>query len=45
MRGQADGNLGAFQAGALPGATLEVVRLEGRTPLIYIEVPARATTP
>jgi acetylornithine deacetylase/succinyl-diaminopimelate desuccinylase-like protein len=23
----------------LPGATLEVVRLEGRTPLIYIEVP------
>ena len=25
---------------ALPGATLEVVRLEGRTPLIYIDVPA-----
>lgn len=25
---------------ALPGATLEVVQLEGRTPLIYIEVPA-----
>ncbi|QNK00477.1 M20 family metallopeptidase [Dyella telluris] len=24
---------------ALPGAKLEVVRLEGRTPLIYIEVP------
>ena len=24
----------------LPGATLEVVRLQGRTPLIYIEVPA-----
>ncbi|HUW51971.1 MAG TPA: M20 family metallopeptidase [Rhodanobacter sp.] len=24
----------------LPGATLEVVRLPGRTPLIYIEVPA-----
>ncbi|MHB1273176.1 MAG: M20 family metallopeptidase [Rhodanobacter sp.] len=24
----------------LPGATLEVVRLEGRTPLIFIEVPA-----
>jgi len=24
---------------SLPGATLEVVRLEGRTPLIYIEVP------
>ncbi len=23
----------------LPGATLEVVRLEGRTPLIYIEIP------
>lgn len=26
--------------GALPGATLEVVRLEGRTPLIFIDVPA-----
>ena len=26
----------------LPGATLEVVRLEGRTPLILIEVPATA---
>lgn len=25
---------------ALPGSTLEVVQLEGRTPLIYIEVPA-----
>ena len=25
----------------LPGATLEVVRLEGRTPLIYIEVPGK----
>ncbi len=25
--------------GQLPGATLEVVRLQGRTPLIYIEVP------
>ena len=25
---------------ALPGATLEVVRLPGRTPLIFIEVPA-----
>ena len=24
---------------SLPGATLEVVRLEGRTPLIYIDVP------
>src|SRR3569623_708508 len=24
----------------LPGATLEVVRLEGRTPLIFIDVPA-----
>jgi len=24
---------------SLPGSTLEVVRLEGRTPLIYIEVP------
>ena len=29
---------------SLPGATLEVVRLEGRTPLIYIEVPASGTT-
>jgi acetylornithine deacetylase/succinyl-diaminopimelate desuccinylase-like protein len=27
---------------SLPGATLEVVRLEGRTPLIYIEVPAQS---
>lgn len=26
----------------LPGATLEVVRLEGRTPLIYIEVPGQS---
>ena len=26
---------------ALPGATLEVVQLEGRTPLIYIEVPGQ----
>lgn len=25
---------------SLPGATLEVVRLDGRTPLIFIEVPA-----
>ena len=25
----------------LPGATLEVVRLQGRTPLIYIEVPGQ----
>jgi acetylornithine deacetylase/succinyl-diaminopimelate desuccinylase-like protein len=25
----------------LPGATLEVVKLEGRTPLIYIEVPGQ----
>lgn len=25
---------------SLPGATLEVVRLEGRTPLIFIDVPA-----
>lgn len=25
----------------LPGATLEVVRLEGRTPLIYIEIPGK----
>ncbi len=34
MSGWARGKLAAF-----PGATLEVVRLEGRTPLIYIEVP------
>ncbi len=27
---------------ALPGSTLEVVRLPGRTPLIFIEVPGRA---
>ena len=26
---------------SLPGASLEVVRLEGRTPLIYIEVPGQ----
>ncbi|GAB2566977.1 M20 family metallopeptidase [Dyella jejuensis] len=26
----------------LPGATLEVVRLQGRTPLIYIEVPGQS---
>ena len=26
--------------GVLPGATLEVVRLPGRTPLIYVDVPA-----
>jgi acetylornithine deacetylase/succinyl-diaminopimelate desuccinylase-like protein len=26
---------------SLPGATLEVVRLDGRTPLIYIEVPGQ----
>ncbi|HUA80649.1 MAG TPA: M20/M25/M40 family metallo-hydrolase, partial [Dyella sp.] len=26
---------------SLPGATLDVVRLEGRTPLIYIEVPGQ----
>ncbi|MBU6248490.1 MAG: M20 family metallopeptidase [Xanthomonadaceae bacterium] len=34
MASWARGKLAAF-----PGATLEVVRLEGRTPLIYIEVP------
>src|ERR1700733_13745090 len=27
---------------ALPGASLEVVRLEGRTPLIFIEIPGTA---
>lgn len=30
--------------GALPGSTLEVVRLEGRTPLIFIDVPALGDT-
>lgn len=25
---------------AMPGATLEVVRLQGRTPLIYVDIPA-----
>ena len=29
---------------SLPGATLEVARLSGRTPLIVIEVPAAADT-
>ena len=29
---------------ALPGATLEVVRIEGRTPLIFIDVPALGKT-
>ncbi len=29
---------------SLPGATLEVVRLEGRTPLIFIDVPASGDT-
>ena len=29
---------------SLPGATLEVVRLSGRTPLILIEIPASGTT-
>ena len=28
--------------GKLPGATLEVVRAKGRTPLIFIEVPGKA---
>ncbi len=27
---------------ALPGATLEVARLPGRTPLIFIEIPGKA---
>ena len=26
----------------LPGSSLEVVRLEGRTPLIFIEIPGTA---
>jgi acetylornithine deacetylase/succinyl-diaminopimelate desuccinylase-like protein len=29
----------------LPGLTVEVVRLEGRTPLIYMELPARGNVP
>ncbi len=29
----------------LPGLTVEVVRLAGRTPVIYMEVPARGQTP
>ena len=29
---------------ALPGATLDIVRLPGRTPLILIEVPASGAT-
>ncbi|MGZ6016300.1 MAG: hypothetical protein ACXWKM_11195, partial [Phenylobacterium sp.] len=28
----------------LPGATLEVVRLEGRTPVIFIEAPGEASS-
>ena len=31
--------------GLLDGASLEVVRLPGRTPVILIEIRARATTP
>ena len=39
-RRQADGGLGARRSSAaFAGATLEVVRLPGRTPLIFIEVP------
>jgi acetylornithine deacetylase/succinyl-diaminopimelate desuccinylase-like protein len=34
-------NWARSKLGALPGSTLEVVRLEGRTPLIYIEIPAQ----
>jgi acetylornithine deacetylase/succinyl-diaminopimelate desuccinylase-like protein len=34
-------NWARSKLGQLPGATLEVVRLEGRTPLIYIEVPGQ----
>jgi acetylornithine deacetylase/succinyl-diaminopimelate desuccinylase-like protein len=43
--GHMDAAVSLFEAwarariGALPGATLEVVRLEGRTPVILIEVP------
>ena len=29
--------------GGLPGATLDVVRLEGRTPLILIDVPGKGS--
>ena len=36
--------LGARRScGNLPGATLEVVRLAGRTPLIFIEIPGTAS--
>src|SRR5882672_7816895 len=30
---------------ALPGATLEVVRLPGRTPVIFIEIPGEGDKP
>lgn len=35
LAGWAEGKLAAF-----PGATLEIIRLEGRTPLIFIDLPA-----
>ena len=33
------------QLARIPGATLEVVRLAGRTPLIFIEIPGEGTEP
>ena len=48
--GYMDGALALFERWAraklpsLPGATLEVVRLPGRIPVILIEVPGEATT-
>ena len=37
--GQADGAWARARLSALKGATLEVVRLPGRTPVIFIEIP------
>jgi acetylornithine deacetylase/succinyl-diaminopimelate desuccinylase-like protein len=34
---------GWAKANAIPGMTLEVVKLEGRTPLIFMEIPAHKT--
>ena len=34
---------GWARAQSIPGMTLEVVRLEGRTPLIFIDIPASGT--
>jgi hypothetical protein len=37
--------MGARAARAHPGATLEVVRLPNRTPVIFIEIPGQGTEP